>query len=220
VTYRAYGISHSSNVPLPALCVVPASEPDDLCLETTSEPPSFRTGTNQSTRFLRTKRHVRVLVDSPVTVTAFGSNGSYELAYANGTLLFLDGARKHVTPNWDKRYLDGVRATFEPQPKRLGVIYLLSPRTDGSDAPRIEEIAPRDALLALVQNTYMNWLPNRDRRAAEFDFLSKVLNQVPARRIIPPADPARLPALCDLIIADAMTLTAPNSARTSVPQPT
>jgi len=135
---------------------------------------------------------------------------------------FLDSpdALPLLRANWDKRYLDGVRATFEPQPKPLGVIYLLSPRTDGSDAPRIEQIAPRDALLALVQNTYMNWLPNRDRRAAEFDFLSKVLNQVPARRIIPPADPARLPALCDLIIADAMTLTAPNSARTSVPQPT
>ena len=126
-----------------------------------------------------------------------------------------------LTPNWDKRYLplDGVRASFEPQSKPLGAIYLLSARTDDSDAPRIEEIAPREALLGLVQNTYMNWLLNRDQRAAEFDVLSKVLKQVPVRRIVPHADPARLPALCDLIIDDAIILKRPNSARTAVPQP-
>jgi len=29
----------------------------------------------------------------------------------------------------------------------------------------------REALLSLVQNTYMNWLLNRKQRAAEFDAL-------------------------------------------------
>ncbi len=126
-----------------------------------------------------------------------------------------------LTPNWDKRYLplDGVRATFQSEPKPLGAIYLLAPRMSDSRAPRVEEIAPRDALLALVQNTYMNWLLNREQRAAEFDVLSKIVNQIPIRRLIPHADPARLPALCDLIIEDATTLTSNKAYRASVSQP-
>lgn len=125
-----------------------------------------------------------------------------------------------LTPNWDKRYLplDGVRATFEPQSKPLGVIYLLSARKDDSDAPRIEDVAPRQALLGLIQNTYMNCLLNRDQRAAEFDVLSKIVDQIPVRSIVPHADPARLPALCDLIADDARTLKPPDSTRTAVPR--
>jgi hypothetical protein len=126
-----------------------------------------------------------------------------------------------LTPNWEKRYLplDGVRAHFAPEPKPLGAIYLLSPRADEATAPRIEEISPCDALLVLVQNTYMNYLLDRDQRAAEFDFLAKLADRVPTRRITPHADPARLPALCDLIIEDVMSLVAAEPARTTLAQP-
>src|SRR6185369_332600 len=56
-----------------------------------------------------------------------------------------------LTPNWDKRYLplDGVRANFEPAPKPLGIIYLLATRGGNVDAPRLEEVRPREALLEL-----------------------------------------------------------------------
>jgi hypothetical protein len=120
-----------------------------------------------------------------------------------------------LTPNWEKRYLplDGVRASFEPERKPLGAIYLLSPRVDDSDAPRIEEMAPRDALLALVQNTYMNYLLDRDQRAAEFDILAKIVDRLPVRRIVPHADPARLSALCDLIIEDATAIVTADHTR-------
>ena len=126
-----------------------------------------------------------------------------------------------LTPNWDKRYLplDGVRANFEPAPKPLGIIYLLAPRGGNVDAPRLEEVRPREALLELVQNTYMNWLLDRDQRAAEFEVLCKIVQQVPVRRIIPHADPARLGALCDLILQNATD--HPDHARqapASVPQ--
>jgi hypothetical protein len=119
-----------------------------------------------------------------------------------------------LTPNWEKRYLplDGMRASFESQSKPIVVIYLLSPRTEDSHAPSIEKITPRDALLCLVQNTYMNRLLNREQRAAEFGFLSRVVMCVPVRRIVPHADPARLGALCDLIVQDAMTLSPANSS--------
>jgi hypothetical protein len=123
-----------------------------------------------------------------------------------------------VTPNWNKRYLplDGMRANFETHPKPLGAIYLLSPRVNNSDAPRIEEMSPSEGLFTLVQNTYMNYLLDRHQRAAEFDILAKLVDCVPVRRIIPHADPARLPVLCDLIIEDAMALSP--TATTCLPQ--
>jgi hypothetical protein len=123
-----------------------------------------------------------------------------------------------LTPNWDKRYLplDGVRAHFEPHPKPLGVIYLFSSRSTEADAPRIEPLDKRDALLGLVQNTYMNYILNRGQRAAELDFLAKIVAQVPVCRITPHADPCRLPALCDLIMADAIQFSAGARAPSSL----
>ena len=75
-------------------------------------------------------------------------------------------------------------------------------------APRIEEMRPRDALLEQVQNTYMNWLPDRERRAEEFDALWKVVQQVPVRRIVAHTDGAAIGKLCEIITADATQILA------------
>lgn len=99
--------------------------------------------------------------------------------------------------------LDGVRASFAAQRKPLGIIYLFGERSDASDAPRIEELGPRQALLELVQNTYMNWLIDREQRAHEFDELYKIVQQVPVRRIVAHTDGAKLGLLCDRIFQDA-----------------
>lgn len=110
-----------------------------------------------------------------------------------------------LTPTWEKRFLplDGVAATFEPHRQPLGAIYLLAPRTSEAAAPRIEALDKREALLELVQNTYMNWLLDRTQRAAELDLLSRIVAKVPVRRVVPHRDPACIGALCELIIADA-----------------
>jgi len=110
-----------------------------------------------------------------------------------------------LTPVWEKRYLplDGVRARFSSEPLPLGLIYLFAPRSGEAGAPQVEEMSPREALLTLVQNTYMNWLLDREQRAVEFDALSRLVQQVPVRRIIPHSDPGRIPALCELIQEDA-----------------
>lgn len=110
-----------------------------------------------------------------------------------------------LAPNWEKRYLpleDG-RGRFAAQRLPLGAIYLLGQRTGESDAPRVEALGPRAALLELVQNTYTNYLLDRPQRATEFDALSRLVQRVPVRRITPHADLARLPALCDLLLSDA-----------------
>ena len=113
-----------------------------------------------------------------------------------------------LTPNWEKRYLplDGGRGRFAAERQPLGAIYLLGPRSTQRDAPRIEPLGPREALLGLVQNTYMNYVLDRAQRAAEFDTLAMLVDRVSVRRITPHADPARLPALCDLLLADAHEL--------------
>lgn len=110
-----------------------------------------------------------------------------------------------LTPVWEKRFLslDGVRARFSPEALPLGLVYLLAPRSDDAGAPRVEELRPREALLNLVQNTYMNWLLDREQRAVEFDTLSRLVQQVPVRRMVPHHDPDRIAALCELIQKDA-----------------
>lgn len=113
-----------------------------------------------------------------------------------------------LTPVWEKRFLelDGKRAKFAPTKLPLGVLYLFAPRSNDESAPRIEKVSPREALLELVQNTYMNWVLERQQRAAEFDSLCCLVQQVPVRRITPHAKPEKLAALCDLILRDASEL--------------
>ncbi len=119
-------------------------------------------------------------------------------------------ALPRLTPSWEKYFLplDGKNARFEEQRRVVSTVYLFAPRVGEADAPRIETMSSREALLNLVQNTYMNWLLDRNQRAAEFDALSKLVTQVPIRRIVPHLDPGRIGALCELIVADAERVSA------------
>ena len=114
-------------------------------------------------------------------------------------------ALPRLSPTWEKRYLplDGTRAKFEKDRKPLGMIYIFGERSSSDDAPRIEEMRPREALLRLVQNTYMNWLLDRGRRAEEFEELCKIVEQVPVRLVVAHTESRKLPTLCDRIFADA-----------------
>jgi hypothetical protein len=123
---------------------------------------------------------------------------------AVGSLLGAPEALPRITPTWEKCFLalDGVSASFESKKRPLAVVYLLAARVDEVDAPRIQGCRARDALLELVQNTYMNGLLDRNQRAAEFDVLSRLVANVPVRRIVPHADPAGVGVLCELILRD------------------
>ena len=129
-------------------------------------------------------------------------------------------ALPRLTPSWDKYFLplDGKNAKFEEQRRDVSAVYVFAPRVEEADAPRIETMSSREALLNLVQNTYMNWLLDRRQRAAEFDALGKLVTQVPVRRIVPHLDHGRIGALCELIVADAERLSAAydSAARVSV----
>jgi len=124
---------------------------------------------------------------------------------AVGKLLGNPGALPRLTPTWEKRFLplDGVRGKFAGEKKPVGLIYLFGERSTEANAPRIEEMRPREALLELVQNTYMNWLLDRERRAEEFDELWRAVKQVPVRRIVAHSDGGEIGTLCERILADA-----------------
>jgi hypothetical protein len=114
-------------------------------------------------------------------------------------------ALPRLTEAWDKRYLplDGKQGKFSAEPLPLGLIYLFAARSNEEGAPGIEAMSPREALLELVKNTYMNWLLDREQRAMEFDVLSRVVNQVLVRRITAHSDAKKIAALCDLIEEDS-----------------
>jgi hypothetical protein len=120
-------------------------------------------------------------------------------------------ALPQITPAWEKHYLelDGARAKFSPAKLPLGVVYLIAPRSSEENTPRVEKLSSREALLGLVQNTYMNWVLGREQRANEFDTLSRLVQQIPVRRIVPHAKPEKIVSLCELILQDAASVLAP-----------
>jgi hypothetical protein len=127
-------------------------------------------------------------------------------------------ALPRLTPTWEKCFLplDGAMAVFEAQRRPLGVIYILAER-DEVHAPRIEEIAPREALLELVRNTYMNWFLDQKQRAAEFHTLSEIVAQVPVRRIVPHLHSSAIDDLCSLIMTDAVALISSRQSAVVLP---
>lgn len=116
----------------------------------------------------------------------------------------LYGTETHLprlTPNWDKRYLD-LSERFQRQPLRLAAIYQLGERSDVPAAPFVERIDKSEGLMSLVANTYATKLMDKQMRAREFELLTRVLNNVPLRRVTPHTDPARIPELCESILID------------------
>jgi hypothetical protein len=120
-------------------------------------------------------------------------------------LLGRTDALPRLTPTWEKHYLelDGQRALFAPANLPLGLLYLFAGRSGEQAVPRVEKLSPREAVLALVQNTYMNWLIDREQRAKEFETLCRVVQQVPVRRLVPHTDAEKITGLCELILQDA-----------------
>jgi hypothetical protein len=111
-----------------------------------------------------------------------------------------------VVDGWEKRFLplDGSQASFATQCVPLGAIFLLAPRSRALTAPSIEQVSAKDAFLALVQDTYMNWLLDSGERAAEFDLLIRLVSCVPCFKVTPSIDPGRLGALVELIEKHAL----------------
>ncbi len=119
-----------------------------------------------------------------------------------------DEALPLLTPNWEKRYLplDENRESFQPDPLPLAAIYILDERSEQAAEPAIETVAPQAALVSLITNSYVNYLLDKTMRSQEFDFLGRLVNRVPVRRVLPLAGPEHLPGLCRVIAEDFRSL--------------
>jgi hypothetical protein len=116
----------------------------------------------------------------------------------------LYGSETHLpklTPNWDKCYLD-LKNKFHTEALPLVAIYHLGERRHDATTPMIKTLDRSEGLLSLIANTYATKLMDKEMRAREFELLTRVLNNVPLRRVTPSADPARIPELCESILND------------------
>lgn len=122
------------------------------------------------------------------------------------SLLFgAEDALPRITPTWDKRYLPlgGSSHKFQSEPLPLGAIYVLGEREPDLSAPLVEEFAGIDAFMALVSNTYVNYLLDADMRSREFEVLGRIMATVPVRRVRPARDSSKVIDLSAAIAADA-----------------
>jgi hypothetical protein len=105
------------------------------------------------------------------------------------------------SPSWNKRLLSlaGNNLPFEAKALPVGAIFVLGERSSAPDAPFLEQLTPREGLLALVANSYATNLLDKEMRAREFEFLGRMLGRVAIRRLVPREDPARSDELCDAI---------------------
>ena len=126
------------------------------------------------------------------------------------TLFASEDALPRITPTWNKRYMplghNGHRFASRAMP--LGAIYILDGREATRTAPIVEEVYGKEAFLALLANTYMNYLLDQNMRRIEFDALSRVVCEIPIRRVRPPAEPSAIFGLCEAIAADAKRVIA------------
>jgi hypothetical protein len=157
------------------------------------------------------RRGHAVLADDLVALEDHGDRFSISPGYARvrlwpssvGALFGSDDALPRITPNWDKRFLslDGERYRFQDEAMPLEAIYVLGDR-DLPGGPRVDDIAGREALMALVANTYTNHLLDRPMRAREFEALARIARAVRIRGALAAARFERIDALCEAIEAD------------------
>jgi len=114
-----------------------------------------------------------------------------------------------MMPGWTKRALDLTRHNmqFQPRPLPLAAIYFLGPRQ--AMRSDITAIAPAEAMMRLVSDSFASRSQTALQRAAEFRFMGDLVRQIPLRQVSACDDLDQLSALCDAIEADALQLRAP-----------
>jgi hypothetical protein len=113
-----------------------------------------------------------------------------------------------LTPNWDKRFqpLSTQSGNFMPRSCPLRAIYVLAPRQPGQTKPVISTLAPRDALMTLVLNTYANKMLRPEMRAQEFMLLGQLVEKIRVQELQFGDDFQYLPDVCAEILRDVARL--------------
>jgi len=105
------------------------------------------------------------------------------------------------SPGFEKRRfsVDGGAHQFQKAAVPIGTIFILAERTPGPDVPRVESVSMKDALLALLANSYAGRALGREEKAHEFELFGRMLARVPVKRLWPDCDSSKLDELCELI---------------------
>jgi hypothetical protein len=109
-------------------------------------------------------------------------------------------ALPRLTPSWDKRYLDArLHGAFEPQSRPLRAVFVLEEREHSRRAPRLEPLSPRAAFVALIGNMHGTRIVPEHAQRAMFELARDLASALPVQRVVPHADFAHLPNLCDMV---------------------
>lgn len=136
-----------------------------------------------------------VLSETPTGIMALPGTPRLRLQPSSTTALFgRADALPPITPGWDKQTLDlaehGLRFAEAPLP--IGAVYVLLPRGDRQVIERLP--APR-ALLALMNNTYLDYLLDARARAVDLRVLARLVAAAPVYAVTPEDNIASLPIL-------------------------
>lgn len=108
-----------------------------------------------------------------------------------------------MMPGWSKRALDLAHhaLNFQGTPLPLSAVYFLGPRQRQRSA--FTDVAPADALMRLVSDSFASRAQTLAQRADEFQLLGKLVREVELRQVCASDDLSQLDDLCEAIEADA-----------------
>jgi hypothetical protein len=124
-------------------------------------------------------------------------------------------ALPRFSANYEKRCLSlgKKELRFAERALPLAAIYILGARR-GDPAPLMQAIAPQEAFLSLVANTFATNILDRVMRAKEFETLGRLVPSVTIRQLWAHQDTSRLEELCARICDDFEEINRSKSART------
>ncbi len=148
-----------------------------------------------------------VTVVKPVAGNYLVQPDRHELKLWPETVAMLFGSVEALprwSPNWDKHYLDlklhGLPTECTPRP--LAAVYLLDGEPLAPVEPEIRELPGTDGFMALLANSLVTRLLDREMRIQEFDLLTRLCETVPVRRLHKPESGLPPPELCELVAGD------------------
>jgi hypothetical protein len=157
------------------------------------------------------RRGFPVLSDDVVRLEELGNAFYVRPAYPHLSLWpdsveFLFGSSDALPPfsaTWEKRnlLLGELGTQFEARTLPVGAIYILG-RRDADRAPSLSELTSQSAFIALLSNSYLTNMLDREVRSKEFQFLARLASAIPVRQLDLHDDPSRLPDLCRIVQED------------------
>lgn len=113
-------------------------------------------------------------------------------------------ALPRISADWDKRFLaldEKNTSRFERRQLPIGAIYVFDD-SEAASGQCFTSVSKKDALLMLVANTYATNFLDARQRAEEFAVLSRLVDQVPVRKVNPRRGIVSVEAFCELIRQD------------------